>query len=146
MNRIPMLTVAIVLSLLENGNTFAIPAFARKYQFSCSTCHLHFPKLKAFGEKFAGNGFRLPGKGPKRYFYDVGDPHLLLMRRLPLAVRFDAFVTFEPKATANRDMKTPYNLKLLSGGNVYKNGGVLLLFLSYGTGRSGRNRRCLHSF
>ena len=37
----------------------AIPAFARKYQFSCSTCHAPAPRLKPFGEAFAARGFRL---------------------------------------------------------------------------------------
>lgn len=35
----------------------AIPAFARKYGASCSLCHAPFPRLTAFGERFAANGF-----------------------------------------------------------------------------------------
>ena len=38
----------------------AIPAFARKYQTSCQTCHTIFPKLNAFGEAFRLNGYRMP--------------------------------------------------------------------------------------
>ena len=40
----------------------AIPAFARKYQTSCQTCHIIFPKLNAFGEAFRLNGYRMPGE------------------------------------------------------------------------------------
>ena len=40
----------------------AIPAFARKYQTSCQTCHVIFPKLNAFGEAFRLNGYRMPGE------------------------------------------------------------------------------------
>ena len=56
----------------------AIPAFARKYQFSCSTCHAPVPRLKPFGEAFAARGFRLedPSQEPPRATYDVGDPTL----------------------------------------------------------------------
>ena len=38
----------------------AIPAFARKYQTSCTTCHSNFPELNDFGEAFKKNGFKFP--------------------------------------------------------------------------------------
>ncbi len=41
----------------------AIPAFARRYETSCQTCHLAFPKLTPFGEAFRRNGYRFPGGG-----------------------------------------------------------------------------------
>ena len=41
------------------SDLFAIPAFARKYNMSCKTCHSPFPTLKAYGDEFAGNGFQL---------------------------------------------------------------------------------------
>lgn len=40
----------------------AVPAFARKYQTSCQTCHAMFPKLNAFGEAFRLRGYRMPGQ------------------------------------------------------------------------------------
>jgi hypothetical protein len=38
----------------------AIPAFARKYQTSCTTCHNNYPELNDFGEAFKKNGFKFP--------------------------------------------------------------------------------------
>jgi hypothetical protein len=38
----------------------AIPAFARKYQTSCQTCHIAFPKLNPFGVSFRLRGYHLP--------------------------------------------------------------------------------------
>ena len=38
----------------------AVPVFARKYQTSCQTCHVIFPKLNAHGEAFRLNGYRMP--------------------------------------------------------------------------------------
>ncbi len=38
----------------------AIPAFSRKYQTSCTTCHSNFPELNDFGEAFKKNGFKFP--------------------------------------------------------------------------------------
>jgi hypothetical protein len=40
----------------------AIPAFARKYETSCQTCHTVFPKLNAFGTAFRLNGYRMPAE------------------------------------------------------------------------------------
>src|SRR6266853_1362045 len=38
----------------------AIPAFSRKYQTSCATCHSNYPELNDFGEAFKRNGFKFP--------------------------------------------------------------------------------------
>jgi hypothetical protein len=53
----------IAATLLGIASTaHAVPAFARKYQTSCQTCHIVFPKLNAFGEAFRLRGYRLPGE------------------------------------------------------------------------------------
>jgi hypothetical protein len=48
----------LVLSLPNNAR--AIPAFARMYGTSCSTCHIDFPKLNDFGKAFKDAGFKFP--------------------------------------------------------------------------------------
>lgn len=56
-------TAAIGIALLAIASTaHAVPAFARKYQTSCQTCHAMFPKLNAFGEAFRLRGYRMPGQ------------------------------------------------------------------------------------
>jgi len=40
----------------------ALPLFARKYEMQCTSCHLAFPRLNAFGMAFRQNGYRLPGE------------------------------------------------------------------------------------
>jgi hypothetical protein len=56
-------TAVIGIALLAMASTaHAIPAFARKYQTSCQTCHVVFPKLNAFGEAFRLRGYRMPGE------------------------------------------------------------------------------------
>lgn len=40
--------------------TSAIPSFARKYQTSCSTCHIAYPTLNSFGKAFKARGYRMP--------------------------------------------------------------------------------------
>jgi hypothetical protein len=55
--------VGVVLAMLATASTaHAVPAFARKYQTSCQTCHVVFPKLNAFGEAFRLRGYRMPGE------------------------------------------------------------------------------------
>ncbi len=99
----------------------AIPAFARKYRLSCSTCHAPAPRLKAYGEDFAGNAFQLEGKEPVRFFRDTGDPILTLQRELPIAVRFDNYFRVQTKEGMRKnDFQMPYYLKFLSGGQIAK--------------------------
>jgi len=110
--------IAIFITSLP---AWAIPAFARKYKLSCSTCHVAVPKLKAFGEKFAANGFTLPkGREPKRAYVPTGDDLLVLHRQLPIAVRFDAYVRAVDRDSVKTDFGTPYGIKLLSGGPISK--------------------------
>ena len=53
--------VCLVLAATESA-ALAVPAFARKYQTSCQTCHNVFPKLNAFGEAFRLRGYRMPAE------------------------------------------------------------------------------------
>lgn len=46
--------------LVVSPKTYAIPAFSRQYQTSCTTCHLDFPKLNDFGKAFKDAGFKFP--------------------------------------------------------------------------------------
>ncbi len=107
--------------LLLQEYTFAIPAFARKYNMSCQTCHSPFPKLKPYGDEFAGNGFVLAEKEAPRYFIDTGDDQLSLIREFPLALRLEGYVTYNNKNSEKLDFTAPYLLKFLSGGALTKN-------------------------
>ena len=96
----------------------AIPAFARRYKVSCLLCHNPFPTLTAFGERFAGNGFRLvPGEASPDTV-GTGDPLLSLPDKVPLAVRLDLYAQAYANGKAATDFQSPYALKLLSGGAI----------------------------
>jgi hypothetical protein len=122
MNRyftLSLILFAFVLTLIPLDRIEAIPAFARKYKISCSTCHVAIPKLKAYGDEFAGNGFLLPdGEEPKRAYVNTGDESLSLLKELPLAVRFDAYIQAADRDNVKTDLEVPYGLKLLSGGPI----------------------------
>lgn len=109
----------IVITMLTS-DIFAIPAFARKYNMTCKTCHSPFPNLKPYGDEFAGNGFVLKDQDAPRYFIDTGDPELSLIRDLPLAIRIDGNITFNKNNNEQSDFGTPVVFKLLSGGSLTK--------------------------
>lgn len=52
--------ITVVVTLAFTREAGAVPAFARKYQTSCTTCHTVYPVLNPFGEAFRRNGYRFP--------------------------------------------------------------------------------------
>lgn len=109
----------IVLMTVCRLDLYSIPAFARKYQISCQVCHSPaIPRLKAFGDEFAGNGFRLTEYESPRYFIQTGDDQLSLLRELPLAIRFDGFASYNFGNEGSADFGAPFVLKILSGGEI----------------------------
>jgi hypothetical protein len=109
----------IIITLFVN-DILAIPAFARKYNMTCKTCHSPFPVLKEYGDEFAGNGFQLKDKDAPRYYVDTGDEELTLIRDFPLAVRLEGFVTYNRGNTEQSDFQTPASFKILTGGAITK--------------------------
>ena len=110
---------ALIFSLFTQENCDAIPAFARKYQISCQVCHSPaFPRLKAFGEEYANNGFRMTKYESPRYFIETGDDRLSLFRELPLAIRLDGHALANFENSGKTEFASPFILKLLSGGEL----------------------------
>lgn len=107
----------------------AIPAFARKYNMTCKTCHSPFPALKPYGEEFAGNGFVLKDQDAPRYFVDTGDPELSLIRDLPLAFRLEGYVTYNQSNLEKSDFNAPLLFKILSGGSLTKDVAYYLYYI-----------------
>ena len=109
------------LLMLTAQSARAIPAFARKYNVSCSMCHAPIPRLNALGESFAANGFEFAVGEEPRDTITTGDPLLRLQRDIPLAIRFDTYgrvlSNVQPDQTST-DLQLPWVVKLLSGGQV----------------------------
>lgn len=123
MKRIKVVKLAVVLlaifAFIPAVSLKAIPAFARKYQISCQVCHSPAaPVLKAFGDEFAGNGFRMTEYEAPRYFVNTGDDKLSLLREVPLAVRIDGFASYNMDRGKDIGTGFPYIVKLLSGGEI----------------------------
>ncbi|PJA74038.1 hypothetical protein CO151_11755 [bacterium CG_4_9_14_3_um_filter_65_15] len=124
-----LLAVTTAVMLLPDA-AGAIPAFARRYKLSCTTCHTPFPRLKPFGDEFAANGFIIPEEEKDRDYISAGDDLLHLNKDFPVAVRFDAFATLQKNEEdeLQADMQMPFGLKLLSGGALSRGIGYYFYF------------------
>ena len=52
--------VSCILLFAVAERAAALPIFARRYETSCTSCHVVPPKLNAFGIAFRNNGYRIP--------------------------------------------------------------------------------------
>jgi hypothetical protein len=128
----------------------AIPAFSRKYQTSCTTCHNNYPELNDFGEAFKKNGFKFP-KDDETF---VKEPPVLLGSKaqreafpgavypgeipgfLPIAFRYEGNFTLNRKQpagfvahvvaqggsfTPRTDLFAPNTFTIISAGSFGEN-------------------------
>jgi hypothetical protein len=117
-NTFTLTVLSFIIITFLASDSLAIPAFARKYNMSCKTCHEPFPKLKPYGNEFAGNGFQLKDKDAPRYYVSTGDDYLSLIRDVPLAMRLEGYVTYNQGDAEQPDFTAPIVFKLLSGGTI----------------------------
>ncbi len=122
------ITIFVVDAFIAASASFAIPAFARRHNLSCSTCHAPIPKLKPYGEEFAGDGFIIAEDEKDRDYITAGDPLLRLNKTFPLSVRFDAYAMHESNQKVKNDLQSPWGLKLMSGGALGQNIGYYFYF------------------
>jgi len=119
-----LITVCTVLP----EDAAAVPAFARRHKLSCTTCHTPFPRLKDYGEEFAGNGFILPEGEEDRDYVNTGDDLLRLNRDFHIGARFDAYMVYDQDLPVETDLQIPWGIKLLSGGAVTRTVGYYFYF------------------
>ena len=108
------LGIAMLIVLgLSSGSAMAVPSFARKYQTSCQTCHVAFPKLNAFGRAFEANGFRFPAGQ---------DMEMVKQDRLELGA--EGYKKVFPRAVWPSDVSafSPVSLVMVLRANGFENG------------------------
>jgi hypothetical protein len=79
------LTVGYIFLGVGVRRAEAVPVFSRKYQTSCQTCHVIFPKLNPFGEAFRLNGYRMPGETEEQ------------VKQVPVSLGSEAYEKIWPK-------------------------------------------------
>ena len=99
--------------VILSQSAMAIPAFARKYGFNCNMCHVAFPKLNDFGQRFRDNGYQIPGQ--------QGHEKTAFENAIPVALRTTAGYSVygtEGETAAGSHL---YGLDLLAAGALHKN-------------------------
>jgi CheY-like chemotaxis protein len=145
------------LSLLLAGffagfapEAMAIPAFARKYRTSCTTCHVAIPKRNAFGEAFRRNGYQIPA-GDERYIKEepvsLGAeawkemwPESIWPGAIPQSIPFSAYVHQRfvyDGPTKDAEFDAPHEFELLVGNTLGRNIGFFGEWVFYEKGVQG---------
>jgi hypothetical protein len=135
--------VAVVTLVISSLDSFvpraqAIPAFARKYQTSCTTCHSDFPELNDFGEAFKKNGFKFP----KDDLQFIKEPPVLLGApaykqvfpkavypgeipgSIPIGIRYSGFANYNSKqplalgVLPRTDLFVPNTFTIIGAGSL----------------------------
>lgn len=126
-----MRAALLLIVLCGASEVFAIPAFARKYETACSTCHADvWPALNAFGRLVKENGYQYPAGAEavarERGALQPGAPgeRLQVLRELPLAVRATGSARLSPDPIASgrsgMDLRPLESLRVLVGAAVWK--------------------------
>ena len=114
--------------------TTTIPAFARRYRTSCSTCHTAAPKLNVLGEAFRLNGYRFPenelllrkeepvplGEDPWKDLWPRAIWPGEIPGTVPLAIRLqnDLSLTRRPSGGSRFAYDFPHEVYLLAGASL----------------------------
>lgn len=97
----------------------AIPVFARKYGFDCTMCHVQFPRLNDFGQRYRDNGYQIPGQEDMDQSVINGLP--------PIAFRTSVgYVSHTVSHTPDDSDRKEFNvggLDVLTGGLIHRDVG-----------------------
>ncbi len=123
----------LALPLLFPSQASAIPAFARRYETACTTCHVLPPKLNAFGVAFKNNGYRMPAEdekfikqpdvpmgapGWKKMWPKKGVWPGAIQDRIPLSGAVELVTDVAPKDPVKVDFALPEEFELMAGGTL----------------------------
>ncbi len=124
--------------IASGPKAMAIPAFARKYGTSCSTCHSNFPELNDFGEAFKKNGFKFPkddetfskqppvllGAPAQRQMFPKAVYPGEIPADLPIGFRYSGFASYNNRRPLNlgfvprTDLFTPNTFTVIAAGSM----------------------------
>jgi hypothetical protein len=114
-----LFSLAFALLVLSQ-TALAIPAFARKYGYNCNMCHVAFPKLNDWGQRFRDNGYQIPGQqGLEKTVFETA---------VPIALRTNAGYSLYRTGGQNASGFHLYGLDLLSAGVLHKNISYLFIY------------------
>jgi len=99
----------LALGLVAPRPAHAIPYWARKYNVTCSQCHVSVPRLNAFGFGFLARGYAMPPDGT-----------FASRRTVPLAIWIGGRSDSRPAGATTADHVRAYlnRVEIISGGRV----------------------------
>lgn len=107
-----MIFLAVFIIVLFPTTSEAIPAFARKTNMACSTCHTAWPALNAFGRQYKEHGYRLGHlEAPNKTI----TKDLKWDENLPLSVMLVSR-PYDKKKTGKRKIRALHEVELMVGG------------------------------
>ncbi len=105
------------ISLIIATNASALPAFARKNNIQCSSCHAAYPTLTPFGRRFKEAGYRIVGSD--RGNIKVSE-NLQFDRNFPMSLALIARPYTDSKS-GTRETRAIHEGELYAGGEIFKN-------------------------
>ena len=105
-------SIAVIFTLISTSAD-AIPAFARKYDAKCSSCHTAYPQLNAAGRKFKEAGYAFPKvKGEEsisgKLNWDEVVPISILIKSRP----------YDKKSTGEKKLRAIHEVEILAAGRL----------------------------
>jgi hypothetical protein len=137
-HRLLMIATAALVVLGPLRPAAAMPVFARKYQTSCQTCHIIFPKLNAFGEAFRLNGYHMPAETeeliketpvslgseaykktwPSMVYPSTIPGHVPIAINIKMADVYSSSVDGTDRAITRNDFQFPQEVNLFTAGTL----------------------------
>ncbi len=115
-----------IFAALSSGPASAMPAFARREDLACGTCHqAHYPRLNAFGRQYQENGYQLPD-GADSPVRARADTPAGLASSVPVSVRGQVFA-LAPVDASDEDTSSLQ----MSLGSYVMGGGTIAPNVSY---------------
>ena len=123
--RVTAAIAAFVVVTTTATSAAAIPAFARKFNLPCSTCHLAPPYLNAHGRHFLEAGYRMHDEDDKideaMQNHQVINDNLVLEKMLPWTARVRS-VPFDDSSVDGAHILPLASFEFATMGNFYKTG------------------------
>ncbi len=115
--KIILCSTLALATLILASNASALPAFARKNNMVCSSCHAAYPTLTSFGRQFKEAGYRVPGS-------TVGDTKvsdfLQFDKNVPMSVALISRPYSDSKS-GESEIRAIHEAEIYAAGEIYKN-------------------------
>ncbi len=115
-SKIFMLGVLLVSGIVWAGSAQAVPAFARKYEKACTSCHTAWPQLNRAGRMFKEAGYRFPSDPKKAQ--QISD-FLYLDKSFPISAGVTAR-PYDKKDSGSKKVRAIHEIELLMAGVLGK--------------------------